>query len=61
VDKELAITITDNGVGFGLAGVKPGNNLGNGLGNMYRRISAIGGRLNIVTREGTSLQMKVPL
>jgi len=58
VDKELAITITDNGVGFGLAGVR---NPGNGLGNMYRRVRAIGGKLSIVTREGTSLQMKVPL
>lgn len=60
-DKELAITITDNGIGMGLAAAQPRKDLGNGLGNMYRRVRAIGGRLNIVTREGTILQMKVPL
>jgi signal transduction histidine kinase/ligand-binding sensor domain-containing protein len=69
VDKELAITIKDNGIGIGPAGAPPdndlgkgsGNGLGNGLGNMHRRIRAIGGRLDIVTREGTTLKMKVPL
>jgi signal transduction histidine kinase len=58
-DKDLAITITDNGIGFGHSNGtrRPGN----GLGNMHGRIQAIGGRLTILASEGTIIQMKIPL
>jgi ligand-binding sensor domain-containing protein len=58
-DKDLAITITDNGIGFGHSNGT--RRSGNGLGNMHGRIQAIGGRLTILASEGTIIQMKIPL
>lgn len=51
----LIITIVDNGKGFDIATVS----LGNGLGNMEKRINEIGGtvRINTAPQKGTSIQI----
>ncbi|MFB0495995.1 two-component system NarL family sensor kinase [Mucilaginibacter sp. OAE612] len=56
-DKELAVSVQDNGRGIDLAGAA----LGNGLGNMQQRMENIGGNLEIVSEAGTLLRFSVPL
>lgn len=56
-DKELTVSVQDNGRGLDLAGTA----LGNGLGNMRQRMENIGGNLEMVSEAGTLLRFSVPL
>ena len=56
-DKELEISVQDNGWGLDPAGTA----LGNGLGNMRQRMENINGNLEIVSEAGTLLRFSVPL
>ena len=57
-DRDLRIVITDNGCGFLLNG---SHNGGNGLNNMKERLSRIGGRLDLQSKQnfGTRVEMEV--
>lgn len=56
INKFLHITIKDDGQGFGTA-----NNNGNGLKNMKKRMTAVGGTLEIINASGVSVTLSVPL
>jgi signal transduction histidine kinase len=55
----VQFTIEDDGPGFDLATVTSGN----GLGNLQRRVTALGGHVEVETREGhgTRVSGAVPL
>jgi two-component system sensor histidine kinase UhpB len=57
----LALTITDDGHGFDLAAVRPGQGLG--LSSLDERVRLVGGTLQIDTRPqwGTEVRVEVPL
>ncbi len=59
VDKNVEITITDNGVGFDMKNEKKGN----GLWNMEQRAKELNGNFDIDTSQnnGTSLLVTIPL
>lgn len=54
----IHVAITDNGKGFRPDGIRP---FANGLENMKKRISDIGGNINITGANGTSINLSVPL
>jgi signal transduction histidine kinase len=54
----LQINITDNGTGFDKSNSKP---FSNGLTNMEKRITELGGVIEIIIAEGTRVQFRVPL
>jgi signal transduction histidine kinase len=56
-DRELAISVQDNGQGLAMAGSATGN----GLGNMRQRMKNIGGNFEMVSEAGTLLRFSVPL
>ena len=57
---DLRIVVTDNGCGFVMNG---SHNGGDGLNNMRERLSRIGGRLDVQTKQnsGTRVQMDVSI
>lgn len=55
---QLTITIHDNGTGFSSAAIRP---YSNGLSNMQKRMADIGGRLEILSTEGTTVTLEAPL
>ncbi len=57
-DKDLIITIQDNGIGFNPENTRPHSN---GLINIKKRISDVGGRVQIESVNGTSICLTVPL
>ena len=57
-DKQLNLYIRDDGIGFDKSKIRP---FSNGLSNMEKRISEIGGKLTITSEEGTSVLISVPL
>ncbi|TAL46808.1 MAG: hypothetical protein EPN92_05525 [Chitinophagaceae bacterium] len=59
VNNYLEIKILDDGKGFNVQQSKPSR--GNGLRNMQKRITSIGGTINISNGQGTTVKMKVPL
>lgn len=56
VDNVFTATVTDNGKGFDLNEVQ----LGNGLSNMEKRMSEIGGKVKIIStpKKGTTIELK---
>lgn len=60
---ELALSVTDNGVGFKTADGRPGVRRGFGLGNMRQRAESIGGTLEVSSKAGagTTLSVRAPL
>ena len=57
-NKELFISIHDNGIGFDVKNIRP---FSNGLSNMKKRIESLGGNLEIKNTEGSTITMIVPL
>ena len=57
-DKLLLVTIEDDGIGFDCNNIRP---FANGLINMQRRISSLGGSLHILGGSGTTIRFSVPL
>ncbi|HET9431636.1 MAG TPA: ATP-binding protein, partial [Chitinophagaceae bacterium] len=53
----LNIQISDNGKGID----KPGRSAGNGLLNMHARIKELRGQIDFVNRNGTLVDIAVPL
>lgn len=58
IDKVLTITIHDNGIGFNPALTRP---YSNGLLNIKKRMTDIGGAMEINTSNGTSIRLSAPL
>jgi signal transduction histidine kinase len=58
IDKNLTISIKDDGVGFDMAHIRP---FSNGLNNMQKRMKDIQGSLQIVQNEGTTVILSAPL
>ena len=61
-EADLQVLVEDNGRGFDPAQPAP-ERKGNGLGNMRKRLEALGGRLELLTApgQGTRLKLSVPL
>ena len=57
INKNIKLTVRDNGVGFNLRKVK----MGLGIKNMKNRISAVGGSFNLETQEGMGALIVVVL
>jgi len=58
LDNGLYVRITDNGKGIKSENMRPN---GNGLINMQRRISQLKGTMNIMSKEGVTVEFTVPL
>lgn len=56
--QDLTIKLKDNGTGFDKNNIRP---FSNGLTNMHSRIKEIGGKLEIVNTEGTSVILSIPM
>lgn len=54
--KELQLTVSDNGIGF-----QQGNNLGNGLKNLRKRVAEMKGTLHMDATNGLTTTIRVPL
>lgn len=57
-NKELFISIHDNGIGFDEKNTRP---FSNGIANMKKRIESLGGSLEIKNTEGSTIIITVPL
>ncbi len=55
-DKKLLLSICDNGIGYD---TKENSKFGNGLINMEKRISEIGGKLGIISSPGKGTEIKL--
>jgi len=62
VDREILLTVADNGRGWNPVEVPPSKG-GNGIPGMRRRAETLGGSLQIVSKpgEGSAVSMKLPL
>ncbi len=58
VNRELELEISDNGTGFDSANTRA---FSNGLNNIKKRMSDIGGRVTIQSNDGTEIRLSVPL
>ncbi len=56
-DKQLVISIVDNGIGFDRANARA---FSNGLNNMKKRMEEIQGRLEIIRNNGTTVILSAP-
>ena len=54
----LSIQLKDNGIGFDKNNTRP---FSNGLTNMQSRINEIGGKIEIVNQQGTTVNLSIPL
>jgi signal transduction histidine kinase len=63
VEREILLTVTDNGRGLQPADISPGSRGGNGIPGMQRRAETLGGSLLIVSEpaKGCTVSMKLPL
>jgi len=57
-DNKLMVTIQDNGIGFKSGNIRP---FSNGLINIKKRMTDIGGTVQIDSEKGTTICLKVPL
>jgi signal transduction histidine kinase/ligand-binding sensor domain-containing protein len=58
VGRQLAVSIRDDGVGFDKANIKPYRN---GLVNIKKRMTDMGGIINIESSDGTAISLEIPL
>ena len=58
VNHHLSMKLKDNGMGFNKNNTR---SFSNGLSNMESRIKEIGGKFEIVSKEGTVINFSVPL
>ena len=58
IDKNLRISIRDNGRGFDPSGIRQG---ANGLANMRKRVGRLKARMDIRSDEGTTVRFDIPL
>lgn len=56
--RQLLINLKDNGIGFDKINTRP---FSNGLTNMESRIKEIGGKIEIVNKNGTLVNLSIPL
>jgi signal transduction histidine kinase len=57
-EKNMVIIISDDGVGIDMDNIRQ---FGNGLSNMQKRITEIGGTFEIKNNHGTTVSISVPL
>lgn len=59
--KDVKLVVSDNGVGFDVAGIAQHPKRGIGLRNMHERVNAIGGKLELLSSsEGTQVTATLP-
>jgi signal transduction histidine kinase len=58
INHHLSIKLKDNGVGFDKNNIRP---FSNGLTNMESRVKEMGGKLEIINKNGTLLSLSMPL
>ena len=58
IDRNIMITIADNGIGIDQDNIRP---FSNGISNMQKRIQEIGGVLEIKNNNGTNIYINVPI
>jgi signal transduction histidine kinase len=58
IDRWLTISIHDDGIGFDAGHIRP---FSNGLNNMKKRMTEIGGKLEMVRDKGTTVVLSAPL
>jgi signal transduction histidine kinase len=58
INHHLSIKLKDNGTGFDKNNIRP---FSNGLGNMESRVKEIGGRIEILNKQGILVNLSVPL
>jgi signal transduction histidine kinase len=58
IDRNIMITIADNGIGIDQDNIRP---FSNGITNMQKRIQEIGGVLEIKNNNGTNICINVPI
>jgi signal transduction histidine kinase len=58
VNHNLSIRLKDNGMGFDRMNIR---SFSNGLSNMELRIKEIGGKIEIINKEGTLINLSIPL
>jgi len=58
IGQELSIRLQDNGIGFDINNIR---SFSNGLANMRSRVGEIGGHFEIIQKEGTLVNMTIPL
>ncbi len=56
-EKNLTLTVADNGIGFNLAEIE--HNKGMGLSNVNQRVTSFGGRIDIVTSPNNGCEVTV--
>jgi ligand-binding sensor domain-containing protein/signal transduction histidine kinase len=63
VEREILLTVADNGRGVQLAEMSPGYRGGNGIPGMRRRAETLGGSIRIVSEpgKGCTVSMRLPL
>jgi signal transduction histidine kinase/streptogramin lyase len=60
-DRDVAMTVEDNGAGLSIPEKTPGMNGGNGIPNMRRRAESLGGRLELNFKHGKGCVVSVHL
>ena len=58
ISHHLSIKLKDNGTGFDKNNIR---SFSNGLGNMESRVKEIGGKLEIANKQGTQVNLEIPL
>src|SRR5260370_33431712 len=59
VDREIALTVEDNGSGLNAVDKPPGWTGGNGIPGMRRRAERVGGRLQILVKAGQGCNVAI--
>jgi signal transduction histidine kinase len=60
-DREIALTVEDNGTGFSPLDIAPDQNGGNGIPSMRRRAESLGGSLELRAEPGLGCVVSVRL
>jgi len=58
INHQLSIKLKDNGAGFDKNNIRP---FSNGLSNMESRVKEIGGKIEILNKQGTLVSLSIPL
>jgi signal transduction histidine kinase len=58
-DHHLSLLVSDNGRGFAETAPQPGQNGGNGLLSMRRRATELGGKLEVISGNGSGTTIRL--
>ena len=61
-DREIVLSVEDNGVGLSAGEKAPGSTGGTGIANMRRRAESLGGRMELTSKpgEGCRVAIRIP-